>query len=199
MRFGRARGHDPLQSICLYCGSRMGHDPAHREAARETGRAIAEAGFRLIYGAGDLGLMGECARAAQKAGGHITGFIPRHLVDLEVGKRDLDTLVVTDTMHERKKLMLGNADAVLALPGGPGTLDELIEALTWRNLGLHAKPVVVLNTADYWRPFLGLLDHMEREGFVAAGFSATVGVASTPADAIAALRAALAPLRSSAE
>jgi len=180
-----------MQSICLYCGSRPGADPAFAEAARETGRAIAAAGFRLVYGAGDRGLMGEAARAMQQAGGKITGFIPRHLMALEVGKTDIDSLVVTETMHERKTLMLGNADAVLALPGGPGTLDELIEVLTWRAHGLHDKPLVMLDLQDYWQPFLALLAHMERHGFADAAFASYVERAATPAAAIACIRDAL--------
>jgi len=180
-----------MPSICLYCGSRTGHDPVHLAMARETGRALAEAGFRLVYGAGDKGLMGEAARAFQATGGHITGFIPRHLLAWEVGKTDIDSLIVTETMHERKKLMLGNSDAVLALPGGPGTLDELIEVLTWRNLGLHEKPAVLLDTKSYWKPFIELIAHMEREGFVGPDFAGYLSRAETPAGAIEALRAAL--------
>ncbi|MCL4169259.1 UNVERIFIED_CONTAM: hypothetical protein GTU68_013529, partial [Idotea baltica] len=127
----------PVKSICVYCGSRNGAQPAYTEAAVSLGQAIAEEGWRLVYGAGDVGLMGEVARAAQRAGGDTFGVIPKHLVDLEVGKTDLTRYVVTETMHERKKVMIMNADAVVVLPGGAGSLDELFEALTWRQLGLH--------------------------------------------------------------
>jgi uncharacterized protein (TIGR00730 family) len=155
------------------------------------GEALARAGYSLVYGAGDRGIMGETARAAQSAGARITGFIPRHLFDLEAGKQDIHALIVTETMHERKKLMLGNADAVVALPGGPGTLDELIEVLTWRHLGLHQKPVLLLNTNDYWRPLLALIDHMITEGFVTAKFRDYLTVVETVDQIIAVLREAL--------
>ncbi len=161
----------PIQrSVCIYCGSRAGLNPVYVRAARALGEALARADYKLVYGAGDQGLMGETARSAQAAGARITGFIPRHLFELEVGKQDIHALIVTETMHERKKLMLGNADAVIALPGGPGTLDELIEVLTWRHLGLHEKPAFLLNTNDYWGPLLALFDHMVSEGFVSAQF-----------------------------
>ena len=183
----------PIQrTICIYCGSRSGRNPIYLREARALGTALARAGYALVYGAGDLGLMGETARAAQSAGARITGFIPRHLYDLEVGKPDIHALIVTETMHERKKLMLGNADAVIALPGGPGTLDELIEVLTWRHLGLHEKPVFLLNTNDYWGPLLALIDHMVAEGFVNAQFRDYLKVVETVDQIIAALRDALA-------
>ena len=135
--------------------------------------------------------MGETARAAQAAGARITGFIPRHLFDLEVGKHDIHALIVTETMHERKKLMLGNSDAVIALPGGPGTLDELIEVLTWRHLGLHSKPTFLLNTGGYWDPLLALFDHMVAEGFVGPQFRDYLSVFKTVDELVAALREAL--------
>ena len=128
-----------LKSVCVYCGSRAGVDPAYATDAHEIGVALAENGWRLVYGAGDVGLMGTVARAAQDAGGKTFGVIPQHLVDWEVGKTDLTTYIVTETMHERKKVMFMNCDAVVVLPGGAGSLDELFEALTWRQLGLHEK------------------------------------------------------------
>jgi uncharacterized protein (TIGR00730 family) len=114
-------------SVCVYCGSRYGDDRDFAAEAFTIGRGVAERGFRLVYGAGDVGLMGEVARAAQEAGGYTLGVIPKHLQDREVGKPDLSAYVVTENMHERKKIMFMNADAVIALPGGPGTLDELFE------------------------------------------------------------------------
>ena len=179
------------RSICIYCGSRTGRKPAYAREARLLGKTLAEAGYALVYGAGDQGIMGETARAAQAAGARITGFIPRHLFDLEVGKHDIHALIVTESMHERKKLMLGNSDAVIALPGGPGTLDELIEVLTWRHLGLHEKPAFLLNTNDYWGPLLALFDHMAAEGFVAAQFRDYLTVAETVDQLMDALRDAL--------
>ena len=153
------------KSVCVYCGARSGRNPAYTEAARKTGKMLATNGWRLVYGAGDVGLMGEVARSAQAAGAVTFGVIPAHLVSLEVGKRDLTTFVVTETMHERKKVMFMNADAVVVLPGGGGSLDEFFEALTWRQLGLHRKPILILNTAGYWDPLLALIDRIVAEGF----------------------------------
>jgi uncharacterized protein (TIGR00730 family) len=178
-------------TVCIYCGSRPGRDPAYLRDARALGAALAQAGFALVYGAGDVGLMGETARAAQEAGARITGFIPRHLLELEVGKHDLHAVIVTETMHERKKLMLCNSDAVIALPGGPGTLDELVEVLTWRQLGLHRKPAFLLNTGGYWDPLLTLFAHMAEQGFVGHEFRDYLTVAETVDELIAALRRAL--------
>jgi hypothetical protein len=155
----------PTRSVCVYCGSRTGDDPAYGAAAEALGRGLAEAGLRLVYGAGDVGLMGLVARAAQKAGGETFGVIPQHLVDWEVGKTDLTAYVVTETMHERKKVMFMNCDAVVVLPGGAGSLDELFEVLTWRQLGLHEKPIYLLNTNGYWDPLAALLEHVVARGF----------------------------------
>jgi hypothetical protein len=133
--------------------------------ATALGTALAEGGYRLVYGAGDVGLMGAVARAAQAAGGSTFGVIPGHLLSREVGKRDLTTFIVTETMHERKKVMFMNADAIVMLPGGAGSLDEFFEVLTWRQLGLHRKPVLLLDTADYWQPMRALLEHVIAQGF----------------------------------
>ncbi len=140
------------------------------QTAAELGTALANSGIRLVYGAGDVGLMGAVARAAQIAGGQTLGVIPIHLLKREVGKRDLTSFVITETMHERKKVMFMNADAIVTLPGGPGSLDELFEVLTWRQLGLHAKPVFLLNTKGYWNPLLALIDHMIAQKFVEPPF-----------------------------
>ncbi|MFK7765335.1 MAG: TIGR00730 family Rossman fold protein [Roseobacter sp.] len=153
------------KSICVYCGSRFGTDPAYKDAAEAFGRAIAEQGWRLVYGAGDVGLMGAVARSAQTAGAETFGVIPQHLVDWEVGKTDLTSYVVTETMHERKKVMFMNCDAVVMLPGGAGSLDEFFEALTWRQLGLHEKPILLMNTNGYWNPLLDLINHVTTQGF----------------------------------
>ncbi len=132
------------------------------------GRRIAGAGWRLVYGAGDVGLMGEVARATQAAGGATLGVIPTHLLAMEVGKRDLTTFVITETMHERKKVMFMNADAVALLPGGAGSLDEFFEVLTWAQIGLHSKPIWLIDVAGYWQPLLALMDHVIAEGFADA-------------------------------
>jgi len=155
----------PLFSVCVYCGSRDGADPAYAQAATDCGAMLAANGWRLVYGAGDVGLMGRVARAAQSGGGETFGVIPQHLVDWEVGKADLTTYIVTETMHERKKVMLMNAHAIVMLPGGAGSLDEVFEALTWRQLGLHDKPIFILNTHGYWDPFLTLMQHVTTQGF----------------------------------
>lgn len=154
-----------LRSVCVFCGARMGTNPAHKAAAAATGRAIATAGWRLVYGAGDVGLMGEVARAAQNAGGQTLGVIPTHLLAMEVGKRDLTTFVITETMHERKKVMFMNADAIALLPGGAGSLDEFFEVLTWAQIGLHKKPIWLIDVDGYWQPLIGLLDHVIEQGF----------------------------------
>lgn len=170
------------RSVCVFCGSRAGRSARYGETAQGLGRALAEGGYRLVYGAGEVGLMGEVARAALAAGGNAFGVVPRHLIDREQGKRDLRQLVVTETMHERKKVMFMNADAIVALPGGPGTLDELFEVLTWRQLGLHAKPVYLLNVDGYWDPLLALIEHILQEGFAERAFGAYLEpVATVPA------------------
>ncbi len=156
---------DTVPSICVYCGSRFGARPAYRAAAERLGQQIAGRGWRLVYGAGDVGLMGIVAGAAQAAGGETMGVIPQHLLDREVGKRDLTHFVVTENMHERKKVMFMNSHATVVLPGGAGSLDEFFEVLTWAQLGLHAKRIVLLDTEGYWRPLLALIDHIVAEGF----------------------------------
>ncbi len=164
---------------------------AYARDAAMLGRELAAAGWRLVYGAGDVGLMGEVARAAQAAGGDTFGVIPRHLVEREVGKADLTRHVVTETMHERKKVMFMNADAVIVLPGGAGSLDELFEALTWRQLGLHDKPIVVLNTAGFWNPLRKLIDHVIAQGFADASLARFLTWVDGPEEAMTALRRAL--------
>ena len=155
-------------SVCVYCGSRDGIDPAYAAIAEETGAMLANNNWRLVYGAGDVGLMGRVARSAQSQGGETFGVIPEHLVKWEVGKSDLTSFIITETMHERKKVMVMNADAVVVLPGGAGSLDEMFEVLTWRQLGLHDKPVFLVNTNGYWDPLLTLVDHIITQGFADA-------------------------------
>jgi len=152
-------------SICVFCGARSGGRPAYATAARETGQLLARNGWRLVYGAGDVGLMGEVARAAIAAGAASLGVIPVHLLDREKGKRDLSTLIVTEDMHERKKVMFMNSDAIVVLPGGAGSLDEFFEVLTWAQIGLHGKPIYLLDVDGYWQPLVGLIDHIIAQGF----------------------------------
>ncbi|QFT59438.1 LOG family protein YvdD [Sulfitobacter sp. THAF37] len=178
-----------LKSVCVYCGSRPGADPAYARDAEDLGKGLAEAGLRLVYGAGDVGLMGSVARAAQQAGGETFGVIPQHLVAWEVGKTDLTRYVVTETMHERKKVMFMNCDAVAVLPGGAGSLDELFEVLTWRQLGLHQKPVFLVNTAGYWDPLMQLIRHVVDQGFADETLAGYVTPVPDAAAALAGLKA----------
>ena len=152
-------------SICVFCGARSGHNPAHADAARALGKAIASNGWRLVYGAGDVGLMGEVAREAMAGGAATLGVIPQHLLGRERRKHDVSTLVVTEDMHERKKVMFMNSDAVVVLPGGAGSLDEFFEVVTWAQIGLHGKPVFLVDVDGYWRPLIALIDHVIAEGF----------------------------------
>ena len=152
-------------SICVFCGSRPGNRPAYAEAARATGRAIAASGCRLVFGAGDVGLMGEIAAAAIAAGAPTLGVIPVHLLNRERQRRDMTNTVVTEDMHERKKVMFMNSDAVVVLPGGAGSLDEFFEVLTWAQIGLHRKPIYLLDVDGYWQPLIALLSHIVDEGF----------------------------------
>ncbi|ATG46666.1 TIGR00730 family Rossman fold protein [Celeribacter ethanolicus] len=154
-----------LFSICVFCGSRPGGKPEYEAAATEVGEMIADEGWRLVYGAGDVGLMGAVARAAQAKGAATFGVIPTHLLPKEVGKRDLTTFIVTENMHERKKVMFMNCDAIVVLPGGAGSLDEFFEVLTWKQIGLHDKPIFLLSTEGYWKPLEALIEHVIDEGF----------------------------------
>jgi hypothetical protein len=152
--------------ITVYCGSQLGRSPAHAEAARAFGRAMAARKLGLVYGGGHVGLMGVVADAVMAHGGHAVGIVPRSLAKKEVAHAGLSELYVVATMHERKAMMATLGGAFVALPGGLGTLEELFEAWTWSMLGYHQKPVAVLNTDGYWDPLLALVDHTVREGFV---------------------------------
>lgn len=175
------------KSICVFCGARSGTKPVFAEAARAMGQAIAQNGWRLVYGAGDIGLMGEVARAAQAAGAPTFGVIPVHLMDMEAGKRDLTQFVITQDMHERKKVMFMNSDAVVVLPGGAGSLDEFFEVLTWAQIGLHSKPIYLVDIEGYWQPLIGLIDHIIANGFADINVKRLFGVVPN----VAALQVAL--------
>ena len=155
----------PQPSICVFCGARSGKKPIYRQAAEELGQALVQNNWRLVYGAGDIGLMGAVARATQAEGGATLGVIPTHLMQDEVAKTDLTQFIVTETMHERKKVMFMNCDAIVVLPGGAGSLDEFFEVLTWRQLGLHQKPIYLLDIDGYWSPLQALLAHVVKQGF----------------------------------
>ena len=154
-----------IRSVCVYCGSAGAVDERYRAAADELGRSVAAAGIKLVFGGGRIGLMGIAADAALAAGGHVTGVIPASLRDAEVGHSRLSELVVVATMHDRKRVMAERADAFAVLPGGIGTLDETFEILTWRQLGLHDKPIFLVDIAGYWQPLRALLDDIVAQGF----------------------------------
>jgi len=172
------------RSICVFCGASDGNSPAYGAAAERLGTLIAEHKMRLVYGAGDVGLMGRVARAAQANDANTFGVIPQHLVNWEVGKTDLTSYIVTENMHERKKVMFMNSDAIALLPGGAGSLDEFFEVLTWAQLGLHSKPIVLINTNDYWDPLLALLDHVIAQGFAKNSVKDFFKIAAMPEEAI---------------
>lgn len=155
-----------LRSVCVYCGSSPGFDPAYVEMAEALGTHLAERGIRLVYGGGEVGLMGRTADAVLAAGGEVTGVIPVGLFSREIGHRGLTELIEVDTMHTRKHRMFELSDAFVALPGGLGTLEELAEMMTWSQLGVHSKPIGVLDVLGYWQPFFDLLSRGVAEGFM---------------------------------
>ncbi len=158
-----------LRALCVYCGSSEGVDGRHVEAAAALGKAAAERGVRIVFGGGRVGLMGVMADAALTAGGAVTGIIPRHLMALEVGHEAIGDLKVVATMHERKMLMCDISDAFCVLPGGFGTLDETFEIVTWRQLQLHDKPVVLVNVGGFWDPLVALIAHQAKAGYIRPG------------------------------
>jgi len=158
-----------LNNICVYCGSGKGRTRAYAAAARTLGRALAKAGIGLVYGGGSLGLMGELAHSTLKHGGRVVGVIPSFLSAREKMLREADELIVAESMHERKMLMFERSDAFVALPGGVGTLEELVEQITWSQLGRHTKPIIIANIENFWAPFLKLLEHMRAESFIRTG------------------------------
>ncbi|EPE99134.1 TIGR00730 family Rossman fold protein [Rhizobium grahamii] len=158
-----------IRSICVYCGSRPGSDPRHMAAGRTLGKEIAEYGLRLIYGGGTKGIMGAVASGVLSNGGQVTGIIPEFLIDMEATRHSLgqlNELIVTPDMHTRKHAMFERSDAFVALPGGIGTLEEIVEIMTWAQLGRHEKPMVFANVGGFWDPMMELLRHMTDEGFV---------------------------------
>lgn len=156
-----------IRSLCLYCGSREGASPLFAEAAQQFGHLCAANNIRLVYGGGSIGLMGIAARACLEAGGEVLGIIPKHLDHVEITLKEASELRVVTSMHERKHQMFAESDGFVVLPGGIGTLDEFIEVATWAQLGLHAKPILLVNLADYWSPLLALIRHLVEEGFAA--------------------------------
>jgi uncharacterized protein (TIGR00730 family) len=177
-------------SVCVYCGSRHGAQPGYTAAARELGRLIGSRGWRLVYGGGKVGLMGEVADATLAAGGAVFGVIPESLMRREVGHAGLTELHVVPSMHQRKQLMAEQADLFIALPGGIGTFEELFEVWTWSQLGYHRKPIGLLNVAGYYDSLLGFMQHTVAEGFLSADQAAVLQVATEPAALLEHLAAA---------
>jgi uncharacterized protein (TIGR00730 family) len=154
-----------VKRVCVYCGSAVGDDPAYRNAAEKLGSILAGSGIGLVYGGGRVGLMGVLADAALKAGGEVIGIIPGHLHAREIGHQGSTRLIVVGSMHERKQKMFELADAFAILPGGLGTIEEVMEMITWRQLGLHDKPIFLIDAAGYWAPLVALFDHVIARGF----------------------------------
>ncbi|HET8726019.1 MAG TPA: TIGR00730 family Rossman fold protein [Alphaproteobacteria bacterium] len=154
-----------IRSICVYCGSSLRVADRFKKTAERLGRLIADQRLQLVYGGGRVGLMGIVADAALNAGGRVVGIIPEHIQVLEVEHTGLTELHIVDSMHTRKQMMVERSDAFVLLPGGFGTLDETFEIVTWKQLGLHDKPIVLVDEAGYWQPLLDLIDHMIDEGF----------------------------------
>lgn len=179
------------RNICVYCGSGSGENPAYAAAARTLGAQLSEHDIGLVYGGGSLGLMGAVARATLENGGRVTGIIPNFLTEKEKMMRDVDELIVTEDMHERKRQMFERSDAFVALPGGVGTLEELVEQLTWVQLGRHTKPVIVANIEGFWNPFLSLLAHMKADAFIRPGLNLNFTVVDAAEKIVPAVLAAL--------
>jgi uncharacterized protein (TIGR00730 family) len=180
-----------IRKICVYCGSGPGTDPAYVDAARTLGATLAKNGIGLIYGGGHVGMMGEIASAVEMNGGQITGIIPEFLMQKEHAVRGEHNLIVTRDMHERKRRMFELADAFVALPGGVGTLEEIVEQMTWVQLGRHRKPVLLANIKGFWEPLCALLDHMKKLEFIRSGLDFQFLVADKVEDVLPMLQKAV--------
>jgi uncharacterized protein (TIGR00730 family) len=179
-----------IRKICVYCGSGPGTDPAFVEAARAFGAVMAKNGIGLVYGGGNVGMMGELAQAVLAHGGEVTGIIPDFLMAREHAIKGAHGLIVTRDMHERKRKMFELADAFVALPGGVGTLEEIVEQMTWAQLGRHKKPILLANVAGFWRPLCALLDHMKSLEFIRGDLNFDLLVADKVADILPMLQKA---------
>jgi uncharacterized protein (TIGR00730 family) len=179
-----------IRSICVYCGSSPGTNPEFAEIARAFGQILAENDITLVYGGGTRGLMGALARAVHEHGGRVVGIIPDFLKSRERMFAGAQEIVVTRDMHERKRLMFERADAFVALPGGVGTLEELVEQLTWSQLGRHKKPILIANINGFWDPLIELLDHMRRSGFIHSELTIDYKVVDRVQDVLPAIEAA---------
>jgi uncharacterized protein (TIGR00730 family) len=185
-------GMNQIKTVCVYCGSGPGTNPRFVDAAIAFGKALADDGIRLVYGGGSLGLMGAVARSVLDHGGQVTGIIPEFLTNRENALKNVQELIVTPDMHERKRLMFEYSDAFVALPGGVGTLEELVEQLTWQQLGRHTKPILLANVDNFWQPLLALLAHMRETEFIRPNLQVHVLKAERVEDILPRLRAAAA-------
>jgi uncharacterized protein (TIGR00730 family) len=183
-----------LRTVCVYCGSGPGKKPAFVDAARKFGKILAENKIELVYGGGSVGLMGELAKSVLKHGGRVAGIIPEFLIEREHMLQQAQEIVVTKDMHERKRIMFERSDAFVALPGGVGTLEELVEQLTWAQLGQHRKPILAVSVEQFWDPLRALLDHMQALEFIRPGLMVKLLVVEKVEDILPQLRQALAPL-----
>lgn len=191
-----------IRSICVYCGSQPGQNPAYRAAAETLGRAMADNGIDLVYGGGTKGIMGAVAEAVMAGGGKAIGIIPEFLMDKEASRRELGRLSelhVTRDMHERKHMMFERSDAFVTLPGGIGTLEEIIEIMTWAQLGRHTKPMVFANVSGFWDPLNALLEHMSGEGFIHTAHLVRPMVIDRAEDIVPAVMAAAVPADAAGE
>jgi uncharacterized protein (TIGR00730 family) len=184
-----------IKTVCVYCGSGPGTNPRFVEAARAFGKILAESGIRLVYGGGSIGLMGAVATSVLDHGGAVTGIIPDFLTIRENALRRVQEMIVTPDMHERKRLMFEHADAFVALPGGVGTLEELVEQLTWQQLGRHSKPVLIANIEGFWEPLLTLLTHMRATQFIRPSLAVDILKAERVEDILPRLKQAAARAR----
>jgi uncharacterized protein (TIGR00730 family) len=181
-----------IKTVCVYCGSGAGTNPRFIEAARALGKTLAENDIRLVYGGGSVGMMGAVASAVLDHGGSVTGIIPDFLTSKESALKRVQEMIVTPDMHERKRLMFEHSDAFVALPGGIGTLEELVEQLTWQQLGRHSKPVLLANIDGFWEPLLALIAHMRATQFIRANLSIDILKAERVEDILPRLQAAAA-------
>jgi hypothetical protein len=184
-----------IKTVCVYCGSGPGTNPRFVEAARAFGKILAESGVRLVYGGGSIGLMGAVATSVLDHGGTVTGIIPDFLTIRENALRRVQEMIVTPDMHERKRLMFEHSDAFVALPGGVGTLEELVEQLTWQQLGRHSKPVLIANIEGFWEPLLALLTHMRATQFIRPSLAVDILKAERVEDILPRLKEAAARAR----
>lgn len=179
-----------IRKVCVYCASSRSADPEYRQAAERLGRSLAKNGSTLVYGGGSVGSMGAIADGALAEGGRVIGILPRFMYDLEWGHTGLTELLLVDDMHTRKRLMISEVDAIVALPGGSGTYEELLEAITWKRLGLHTHPIVLLNCRGAFDPFVALMDRVIEENFMHARHRAMWDVVARPEDVLAAIAGA---------